>query len=155
MKRPSVSLQHSRTRSTLCGLLAFLCGCALSRSQDHAALSKPIVAHLHGWGRACTGELILTPRTISWSTPFNTCKASPFRQIDSHDDHGGNLDRIYHLTHPSRGCDLPYIEVMHSIGGPGLSWSAQASISLDAARHRVMVNTVGCQLEQVSFEAPR
>ena len=144
---PDARLRH-RVQAGLC---LVLCACVAASAQPAA---PAIEAHLHGWGHSCAGELVLTRRTLSWVTPWSPCRAAPFQIVEQH-DRNGDIDRLYHFTRTTKACSYPYVKITYGHDAPGLAWYAQGFTNLQSAQHRDAVNSLGCQLEEVSFRRPQ
>ena len=56
-----------------------------------------------GGGRACQGRLVLTARTMSWTSSSSHCARNPYRAIRAADA-GSSPVFVFELTRPSAGC---------------------------------------------------
>jgi hypothetical protein len=69
-----------------------------------------------GGGRACTGKLIISAKTIQWQTPFSQCASQPYTLVLEKDE-GSNHSRVFALKKPSGKCLYQFILVEMPLAG--------------------------------------
>lgn len=74
-----------------------------------------------GGGRACHGTLAITPRRLSWHTPFSRCTALPYRTEPAE----GGATR-YTLLRRNPGCRFQAVVLgpVGPVGPAGQGWQA-------------------------------
>jgi hypothetical protein len=71
-----------------------------------------------GGGRACAGKLDITPRTLSWRTPFSRCVGLPFKSSDLGDT-GGIGRTLFIFERATPGCPFASVELLRKAGPAG------------------------------------
>ncbi len=75
-----------------------------------------------GTGRACSGQLIVQPKTISWVTSFSRCESLPYEIIEQATDAETYRYSFKFKRHAPR-CRYRYITVTHKReGGEDVGW---------------------------------
>lgn len=101
--------------------LSFFSACVVLFPIAAAASPHPAKPHhpaeiFSGGGRACTGKLTITDKTIQWQTPFSQCASQPYTLILEKDE-GNNHSRVYELKKPSKKCLYQFIMVEMPLTG--------------------------------------
>jgi hypothetical protein len=73
---------------------------------DGQALPAPPLGEYQGGGRACQGRLVLTARTVSWSSSFSRCGRSPYRLVSAAGAASAAASPVFvfEIVKPSAGC---------------------------------------------------
>lgn len=75
-----------------------------------------------GTGRACSGQLVVQVKTISWVTSFSRCESLPYEIIEQTTDAETFRYSLKFKRHPPQ-CRYRYITVTHKGGsGEGIGW---------------------------------
>lgn len=84
---------------------------ALLALQVHAQ-SSFVDRHFEGTGRACSGELVVHTKSISWRTPFSKCIGLPYETVEhSHED--GVSRSVYRFMRDVPRCRYRYLMLQH------------------------------------------
>ena len=99
-----------------------------------------------GSGRACYGKLIIKPKTISWKTPFSSCKNAPYEILEQ-TSQGYERRMVYALKRPDKGCRWGIVVLQHRDSAkPDLDWEAMGYISLADYQSSNEINSMSCYL---------
>ena len=124
-------------------LLLALLLCAPATARDRAphppARSPPSRPHLQlgvfeGTGRACGGQLKITPKRLSWSSPFSPCPPSTFTLAERRQK--GEATRwVYRLVGAPKSCTYKVV-VLEKVARPEarIAWNAYSFTSMKAYR---------------------
>jgi hypothetical protein len=97
-----------------------------------------------GSGRACYGKLVIKSKTISWNTPFSSCKNLSYDVIQK-DTQGSEQRKVYLLKKRNKGCLFSVISLHHresSEGDPGY-------LSLEDFKADNKANSTSCYLYKI------
>ena len=98
----------------------------------------PSAATFEGSGRACYGRLVLTPRTIAWTTPERRCPASAYAVVQP---------GVFRLKQSGRACRTPVIALrQHGPAGADGGWEALGYPSVQAFRANDDSSVLSCGL---------
>jgi hypothetical protein len=99
-----------------------------------------------GSGRACYGKLVVKPKTISWNTPFSSCKNAPYEILEQ-TTQGTERRVIYLLKKRNKGCLFSVISLHHRDSPKrDLDWEATGYLSLDDFKADNVANAMSCYL---------
>jgi hypothetical protein len=102
-----------------------------------------------GSGRACYGKLVTKPKTISWNTPFSSCKDLPYDVIQN-DTKGSERRNVYLLKKRNKGCLFGVISLRHRESAErDLNWEATGYLSLEDSKADNAANSTSCYLYQI------
>jgi hypothetical protein len=102
-----------------------------------------------GSGRACYGNLVIKPKTISWKTPFSSCGDVPYEIIEQKSQ-GSEQRIIYLLKKRNKECLFSVISLHHGDSPrPDLDWEATGYLSLDDFKADSIANSTSCPLVQI------
>lgn len=94
------------------------CCAALVASASPVAAGPSVERYL-GTGRACYGALTITPKKISWLTPFSQCQSTGY-QVVEHD----STRTTFRLDHPASTCRYRLLSLTHDVAvEPDMGWN--------------------------------
>ncbi len=77
-----------------------------------------------GTGRACAGQLRITPRRLTWKTPFTPCPASAYTLVERRQTER-RVHWVYQLKNPSKRCTYKVVSLEKMIDENGwVGWNA-------------------------------
>lgn len=86
-----------------------------------------------GTGRACSGLLKVTPKRLSWKTPFSPCPASAYTLVERRQKGGATL-WTYRFIGSPKSC-LYRVVVLEKTAPPDVwAWNAYGFTSMKAYR---------------------
>ncbi len=96
-------------------------GAALCLSATFAA-ERPFTGSFEGAGRACYGALKVRSKTISWTTPFSSCKNVTYEVIERSEK--GKARRFtFRLKPASKACRFGVVYLYHDdSANAGIDW---------------------------------
>ncbi|WP_233801800.1 hypothetical protein [Paraburkholderia sp. HP33-1] len=97
-----------------------------------AAADKPFSGKFDGTGRACSGSLVVRPRTIEWNSAFSVCKPVQYEVLEQ--NFGGKHRRIvFRLKKRSSQCRFEVVEIEHA---SGYNWNVSGYRSVEEFQKR-------------------
>jgi hypothetical protein len=142
-----VKLRHGLFPSfyVLCMVAALLIA-GLSPLQLVAGDDNVLTGTFEGSGRACYGKLIIKPETISWTTPFSSCKNVPYEILDQ-TSRGSERRIVYSLKERDKGC-LWSIVVLRHRDSPNadLDWDLTSYLTMADYESTNAANSMSCYL---------
>lgn len=77
-----------------------------------------------GSGRACAGQLTITPNRLTWKTPFSPCAASAYTLVERRQTER-RVHWVYRLKTPSKRCLYKTVSLEKMIQEDGwVGWNA-------------------------------
>lgn len=93
--------------------------CAATVASASPVTAGPSVERYLGTGRACYGALTITPKTISWLTPFSQCQPVGY-QIVEHD----SARTTFRLSQAAPTCRYRLLSLTHDVAEePDKGWN--------------------------------
>lgn len=87
-------------------MLPMLCGLLISAACAAKPAAPKTINVYEGTGRACAGQLAITPKTISWQTSFSQCPKTAYELVKNEP----NL-QVYRMQKRAKTCAYDYIQV--------------------------------------------
>lgn len=114
----------------------------------------PFLRKLSGTGRACTGNLTVGERLLTWDTPFSRCLHVPY-EILKQEKEGEHLKVVYRLKQQSGKCYTPIILLSHEPDdAPGQrGWGAIGYPTKKAWLDNDTTDALACNLEPVEVKS--
>jgi hypothetical protein len=127
-------------------LLTLLLVCAPAAARSRAS-DKPLLAPaaalssdgprlqlglFDGTGRACGGQLKITPKRLSWSPPFNPCPPTAYTLAERRQE--GSVTRwVYQRVGAPKSCFYKAVVLEKTVDSDGrISWNAVSFTSMKA-----------------------
>jgi len=137
-------------------LVLLLCAPAAARAR---ALDKPVPAAaeppseprlqlgvFEGTGRACSGLLKITPKRMSWHTPFSPCPASAYTLIERRQE-GDGAQWAYRFVRTPKSCFYKVVMLKKLVDVDGrVEWHASGFTSMKAYKADAKVDRLNCPL---------
>jgi hypothetical protein len=128
-----------------CFLLLALALCAPAAARDRApdkpapaAAAPPSEPRLQlgvfeGTGRACSGLLKITPKRLSWKTPFSSCPTLPFTLAERRQE-DGTTRWAYRRVGAPKSCFYKVVVLEKKLVAPDnwIAWNALGYTSMKA-----------------------
>ncbi len=73
---------------------------------------RPFTGAFEGTGRACAGTLSVRPKTISWTTPFSTCRNLAYEVVE-HSEKGNERRVTLHMKPGGKSCLYSVLYLYH------------------------------------------
>lgn len=111
-------------------------GAALEKPASPPSAREPALqlGVFEGTGRACGGHLRITPRRLSWTTPFSSCPASKFTLVERRPT-GRGVQWVYQFKTPPKRCLYKAMALEKAIDEEGgVRWNASGFLSAKAYR---------------------
>ena len=126
-------------------LALLLCAPAAARDRAPAPSTRTPTAALRpsepnlqfgvfeGTGRACSGLLRITPRRLSWTTPFSSCPTLPFTLAERRQK-DGTTRWVYQRVGASKSCTYKVVVLEKKLVAPDnwIAWNALGYTSMKA-----------------------
>jgi hypothetical protein len=101
-----------------------------------------------GTGRACSGLLKITPKQLSWKTPFSPCPASAFTLVERRQN-GGSTQWAYRFVSAPKSC-LYKVVVLEKAGDTDdWAWNVSGFTSMTAYKTNSEADRLNCYLVKV------
>jgi hypothetical protein len=138
-------------------LALLLCAPAASRAK---ASDKPVRAPVaasplgdprlqlgvfEGTGRACSGLLKITPKRMSWHTPFSPCPASAYTLIERRQK-GGATQWAYRFIRSPRSCLYKVVVLEKAVDTDDWAWNVSGFTSVKAYKADAKFEQLNCYL---------
>lgn len=113
----------------------------------HAAPKEkqPFIGVLEGTGRACYGHLMVRAKTISWKTPFTSCRNVPYKTLASKEDENGKII-VFSLTKKVKGWYYPIIRMEHVMGEAEYFWNVTGYPSMEDYEKQIETDALICRM---------
>lgn len=100
-----------------------------------------------GTGRACGGLLKITPRRMSWNTPFSPCPASAYTLLERRQKDGAT-QWAYRFTGAPKRClyKVVVLEKKPVADSRATPWNAYGFVSTKAYRADSSIDRLSCYL---------
>lgn len=118
-------------------------------SAQSAQLPAAQLGVFEGTGRACSGRLTITPKTLAWKTPFSPCPASAYSLVETRRKDGVQ-QWAYAFKALPRRCvyKVVMLEAVAS-GKDEPAWNVSGFLSLDAYKADSDVDRLNCYMFRV------
>jgi len=119
-------------------------------AQTPATISPPVEPRVQlgvfeGTGRACSGLLKITPKRMSWKTPFSPCPASAYTLVERRHKGGATL-WTYRFIGSPKSC-LYKVVVLEKTAPPQVwAWYAYGFTSMKAYKADAKFEQLNCYL---------
>lgn len=97
-----------------------------------------------GTGRACSGLLEITPKRLSWNTPFSPCPASAFTLVERRQKDGAT-QWAYGFAQTPKSCFYKVVMLKKLVDGR-IEWHASGFTSMKAYKADVKTDRLNCPL---------
>jgi hypothetical protein len=109
------------------------------------ASDVPVGAY-EGGGRACSGRLAITAKTLSWRTPFSRCGPVSYDYVSLGND-GSVVAYVFHLKHSQKGCLYRSVELHRKTAPDGVTtWEAIGYLTREDQEARRLDKALACPL---------
>ena len=97
-----------------------------------------------GGGRACTGRLSITAKTLSWHTSFSRCDRLPY-DFANLGDNKGVITYLFHLKHSQPGCLYRSVELHRRTAPDGsTTWEAVGYLTREDQEAKRLDQALAC-----------
>jgi hypothetical protein len=98
-----------------------------------------------GTGRACSGLLKITPKRMSWNTPFSPCPASAFTLVERRQK-GATTQWAYQFVGAPKSCLYKVVVLEKTVPPDVWAWNVYGFTSMKAYKADDKVNQLNCYL---------
>lgn len=122
--------------------------CAKTPDKPASPAAQPAaqLGVFEGTGRACSGRLTITPRTLTWKNTFLPCPATAYRVVETvRTDIGRQW--IYELKNPPKRCFYRVVKLEKR--DTAAAWNIAGFSSIDAYKADSDVDRLNCYMFRV------
>lgn len=119
-------------------------------SAQSAQLPAAQLGVFEGTGRACSGRLTITPKTLAWKTPFSPCSASAYSLVENRRTTNAQ-QWAYAVKTPSKRCfyKVVMLEQVAQKTKSEFEWNVSGFPSIEAYRADSNTDRLNCYLIRV------
>jgi hypothetical protein len=143
------------SRLLLLALLLCAPASARDRASDPPARAPATASRLNephlqlgvfeGTGRACSGLLKITPKRMSWHTPFSPCPASAYTLMERRQK-GGATQWAYRFVRSPRSCLYKVVVLEKAVDTDDWAWNVSGFTSVKAYKADAKFEQLNCYL---------
>jgi hypothetical protein len=98
-----------------------------------------------GTGRACSGKLTITPKKLSWNTPFSPCPASAFTLVERRQK-GGATQWAYRFIGAPKSCLYKVVVLEKAPATDDWAWNVSGFTSMQTYKADAKADQLNCYL---------
>lgn len=119
--------------------------CAKAPDEPAQRPTKPAaqLGVFEGTGRACTGRLTITPRTLAWKNTFLPCPATAYSLVEARRTDIGR-QWIYELRNPPKRCFYRVVKLEKRDAAS--AWNIAGFSSIEAYKANSDVDRLNCYM---------
>lgn len=122
------------------------CARAPAKSVQPTARPTAQLGVFQGTGRACTGRLTITPRTLAWKNTFTPCPATAYSLVETRRTDIAQ-HWIYALQTPPKRCFYKVVKLEKRADAS--AWNVAGFSSLDAYKASSDIDRLDCYMVRV------